>query len=131
MKMCNLVPFWNKGGIRNPNTMRPMLAKFPPGCYFGICKAASLASPCNNNRTKIFRRIGSVSLKRTNFLQEKAKAELIVCLLTSILTHYCDKFAFLNRMGFGSLMPVNGQRTLWHLTQASMQTAICRKYIPE
>ena len=85
--------------------MRPMLAKFPHSCLFGICKAASLAAPCKNNCTKIFRCIGSASSKRANFLQEKAKAELIVCLLTSILTHYCGKFAFLNRMGFKSLMP--------------------------
>ena len=41
-------------------------------------------------------------------MQEKAKAQLIVYLLTSILTHYCNKFAFLNRMGFESAMPMHG-----------------------
>ena len=90
---------------KKPELMRPMLAQFPHSCLFGICKAASLAAPCKNNCTKIFRRLGSASSKRANFLQEKAKAELIVCLLTSILTYYCGKFAFLNRMEFGFLMP--------------------------
>nr|DAH45351.1 MAG TPA: hypothetical protein [Caudoviricetes sp.] len=42
-------------------------------------------------------------------MQEKAKAQLIVCLSTSILTHYCGKFAFLNRMGFESVMPKGGK----------------------
>ena len=78
--------------------MRPMLVKFPHSCLFGTCKAPSLAAPCKNSCVKIPRRIGSASSDRANFLQEKAKAQLIVCLLTSILTHYCDKFAFLNRM---------------------------------
>ena len=86
--------------------MRPMLVKFPHSCLFGTCKASSLAAPCKNSCVKIFRRIGSASSKRANFLQEKAKAQLIVCLLTSILTHDCDKFAFLNRMGFESVMPM-------------------------
>ena len=59
---------------------------------------------------RFFRRIGSASSKRANFLQEKAKAQLIVAyLLTSILTHYCGKFAFLNRMGFESVMPKGGK----------------------
>ena len=48
-------------------------------------------------------------------MQEKAKAQLIVYLLTSILTHYCDKFAFLNRMGFKSVMPKT------HITLFSQQ----------
>ena len=85
-----------------------MLVKFPHSCLFGTCKAPSLAAPCKNSCVKIFRRIGSASSKRANFLQEKAKAQLIVYLLTSILTHYCNKFAFLNRMGFGSAMPTHG-----------------------
>ena len=82
-----------------------MLVKFPHNCLFGICKAPSLAAPCKNSCVKIFRRIGSASSKRANFLQEKAKAQLIVCLLTSILTHYCGKFAFLNRTATGYFMP--------------------------
>ena len=93
--------------------MRPMLAQFPHSCLFGICKAASLASPCKNSCTKIFRRIGSESSKRANFLQEKAKAQLIVYLLTSILTHCCGKFAFLNRIGFESLMPMVIEWSKW------------------
>ena len=109
--------------------MRPMLAQFPHSCLFGICKAASLASPCKNSCTKIFRCIGSASSKRANFLQEKAKAELIVYLLTSILTHYCGKFAFLNRMGFESLMPMHIQkqsaaaRNILHQTDCKARSA--------
>ena len=94
--------------ITDSNTMRPMLVKFLHNCLFGTCKAPSLAAPCKNSCVKIFRRIGSASSKRAIFLQEKAKAQLIVCLSTSILTHYCDKFAFLNRMGFESVMPNGG-----------------------
>ena len=94
--------------ITDSNTMRPMLVKFPHNCLFGTCKAPSLAAPCKNSCVKFFRRIGSASSKRANFLQEKAKAQLIVCLSTSILTNNCDKFAFLNRMGFESVMPNGG-----------------------
>ena len=65
--------------------MRPMLVKFPHSCLFGTCKASSLAAPCKNSCVKIFRRIGSASSKRANFLQEKAKAQLIVA---SINEHF-------------------------------------------
>ena len=99
-------------GITDSNTMRPMLVKFPLSRSFGICKATSLASPCKNIWTKIFRCIGSASSKRANFLQEKAKAQLIVYLLTSILTHYCDKFAFCAAVGSGFLC-LNPKLTLW------------------
>ena len=88
-----------------------MLVKFPHSCLFGTCKAPSLAAPCKNSCVKIFRRIGSASSKRANFLQEKAKAQLIVVyLLTSILTHYCGKFAFLNRTATGYFMPRKSPR---------------------
>ena len=98
-------PLRGRLGIRGLTAVRPMLVKFPHNCLFGTCKAPSLAAPCKNSCVKISRRIGSASSDRANFLQEKAKAQLIVCLSTSILTHYCGKFAFLNRMGFESVMP--------------------------
>ena len=34
---------------KKPEYMRPMLVKFPLSRSFGICKATSLASPCNNS----------------------------------------------------------------------------------
>ena len=98
-------PLRGRLGIRGLTAVRPMLVKFPHNCLFGTCKAPSLAAPCKNSCVKIPRRIGSASSDRANFLQEKAKAQLIVCLSTSILTHYCGKFAFLNRIEVSSLMP--------------------------
>ena len=98
-------PLRGRSGIRGLNAVRPMLVKFPHNCLFGTCKAPSLAAPCKNSCVKIPRRIGSASSDRANFLQEEAKAQLIVCLSTSILTHYCGKFAFLNRIEVSSLMP--------------------------
>ena len=85
--------------------MRPMLVKFPLSRSFGICKAAALLHPAITAEQKFFGALGLRVQKEQIFLQEKAKAQLIVCLLTSILTHDCDKFAFLNRMGFESVMP--------------------------
>ena len=105
-RLKQVSPLRGRSGIRGLTAVRPMLVKFPHNCPFGTCKAPSLAAPCKNSCVKIPRRIGSASSDRANFLQEKAKAQLIVAyLLTSILTHYCGKFAFLNRIEVSSLMP--------------------------
>jgi len=48
--------------------------------------------------------------KKSKFFARQGKSAVNTDVLTSILTHDCDKFAFLNRVGFDSLMPIQYRR---------------------
>ena len=63
------------------------------------------------------------------FLKDKKKAQAILCGLTSILTQYFGKFAFLNHIGFNSRVP-NREKILTYIgALAKYGTRIGKPYV--